>query len=115
MCFLYGCDQMSPTFLRWLQRLIMHDDLIRFYQCREWRHLRLKALERDHYECQVCQRRGKYSKARNVHHLKEVKDRPDLALTLTNLECVCIACHNDIHDKRLKIDKRKPFVSEERW
>ncbi len=101
--------------LRWLEGLIRQNKLIPFYQCKEWRQLRLLALERDNYECQVCKRRGKYRQARNVHHLKEVKDRPDLALTLENLESVCIQCHNEIHDKRLKKDKRKPFVNEERW
>ncbi|WP_437177054.1 HNH endonuclease [Heyndrickxia ginsengihumi] len=89
--------------------------MIPFYQCKEWRQLRVQALERDNYECQECKRRGKYRRGKNVHHIKEVKDRPDLALTLENLETLCIQCHNEIHDKRLKKDKRKPFVNEERW
>jgi len=106
---------MTANFLRWLNQLIAHGRLVKFYQCKEWRILRAEALLRDNYECQVCKSKGKYSKATNVHHIKEVKDRPDLALTLDNLQCVCIACHNDIHDKHLRIDKRKPFVNEERW
>jgi 5-methylcytosine-specific restriction endonuclease McrA len=101
--------------LRWLERLIREDKMIPFYKSKPWRVLRQEALERDNYECQVCKKRGKYSRAQNVHHLKEVKMRPDLALTLDNLESVCIRCHNEIHDKRLKNDKRKPFVNEERW
>ncbi|WP_369126193.1 HNH endonuclease [Kurthia massiliensis] len=32
-----------------------------------------------------------------VHHIKEVKDRPDLALSITNLQTVCRNCHNKIH------------------
>ncbi|MDF2902730.1 MAG: endonuclease family protein [Bacillus sp. (in: firmicutes)] len=59
-------------------------------------------------------KRSKYSRAKNVHHLKEVKMRPDLALTLDNLESVCTS-HNGVHDKLLKKDKRKPFVNEKRW
>jgi 5-methylcytosine-specific restriction enzyme A len=101
--------------LRWLEGLIKQDKLIPFYKCREWRSLRLEALERDNNECQECKRKGKYKRAQNVHHLVEVKDRPDLALTLDNLECVCIPCHNAIHEKRLKNDTRKPFMNEERW
>ncbi|WP_108070770.1 HNH endonuclease [Heyndrickxia sporothermodurans] len=101
--------------LRWLESLIRQDKMIPFYKCKEWRSLRLEALERDNYECQQCKRKGKYTRGQNVHHLREVKDRPDLALTLENLETVCIPCHNAIHDKRLKNDKRKPFVNEERW
>ncbi|NEY20511.1 HNH endonuclease [Bacillus ginsengihumi] len=101
--------------LRWLEGLIREDKMIPFYKWSGWRKKRQEALERDNYECQECKREGKYSRAQNVHHLKEVKDRPDLALTLDNLESVCIQCHNKIHDKRLKKDKRKPFVIEERW
>lgn len=105
----------SSEKLKWLKDLIQKDKLIPFYKSKEWRSLRKEALERDNYECQECKRKGKYSRAKNVHHLKEVKDYPELALTLENLECVCVPCHNEIHEKRLKKDKRKPFVNEEKW
>lgn len=101
--------------LRWLKDLILEDKLVKFYQWCEWRKLRQKALERDNFECQQCKAKGKYKAAQNVHHLKEVKDYPELAMALDNLECVCIQCHNKIHDKRLRIDKRKPFFCEEKW
>lgn len=106
---------MDTNTLSWLLNHIKRDDMIPFYKSRPWRSLRKQALERDNYECQVCKRYGRYRLARNVHHLKEVKVRPDLALTLDNLESVCIQCHNEIHDKRLKVDKRKPFINKERW
>jgi 5-methylcytosine-specific restriction endonuclease McrA len=105
----------SSATLRWLEHLIRQDKLIPFYKCKEWRALRQEALERDNFECQECKRKGRYKRAQNVHHLKEVKARPDLALELNNLECICIACHNAVHDKRLRNDHRKPFVNEERW
>lgn len=101
--------------LQWLRKLILEDKLVKFYQWSAWRKLRQQALERDNYECQECKRLGKYKRAQNVHHLQEVKERPKLAMTLDNLECVCVQCHNKIHDKRLRNDKRKPFVSEEKW
>lgn len=101
--------------LRWLEGLIRQDKLKTFYDSALWKHRRLEALERDNYECQECKRNGKYRRGKNVHHIKEVKDSPDLALTLDNLETLCIQCHNEIHDKRLKKDKRKPFVSPEKW
>ncbi|WP_255294534.1 HNH endonuclease [Bacillus cereus] len=43
-----------------------------------------------HYECQECKRRGKYSKGRNVHHIKQLRNRPDLVYNLSNLEKLCI-------------------------
>lgn len=102
--------------LRWLEGLIRQDKLVKFYQWCEWRKMRLEALERDHYECQICKRKGRYRRAQNVHHIKEVKSRPDLALTLDNLESVCIKCHNEIHGKECNLkNKQKPFVNEERW
>ncbi len=107
---------MDREMLRWIEGLIRQDKLVKFYQCREWRKLRLEALERDHYECQICKRKGKYRRAQNVHHIKEVKSRPDLALTLDNLESVCIKCHNEIHKKEYNLkSKQKPFVNIERW
>lgn len=103
-----------------IKELIREDKLVKFYQCREWYGkdgIRNKALERDNYECQECKRQGKVGQAQNVHHIKEVKDFPSLALVLDNVESVCINCHNKTH-KRLEkyIRKVKPkFVNEERW
>jgi 5-methylcytosine-specific restriction enzyme A len=102
--------------LQTIIQLIKEDKLVKFYQSKAWRGLRLKALQRDNYECQVCKRRGKVSPAQNVHHIKEVKQYPELALVLDNLESICIPCHNEEHD-RLK-DYQKPkqkFWNDERW
>ena len=73
---------MTEEFYRWLLQLIREDRLVKFYQSPKWRRLREKAMKRDHYECQECRRLGKYHRVENVHHIKEVKDRPDLALGL---------------------------------
>jgi 5-methylcytosine-specific restriction enzyme A len=98
-------------------QLIKDGKLVKFYQCKAWRKLRLEALERDHYECQECKRQGKVGPAQNVHHIKEVKDFPQLALVINNVESVCINCHNKEHGRIVKyIRKNKPkFVNEERW
>lgn len=89
-------------------------NLMRFYNSRDWRKLRLEALKRDRYECQRCRANGKYHKAENVHHIKEVKDFPALSLTLDNLESLCIRCHNDEH-KRLDVVRKQKFTNEELW
>lgn len=67
-----------------------------FYLSRGWRRLRLDALQRDHYLCQRCGRRA----ATVVHHIIPVRERPDLKRELSNLECVCDACHNALHPER---------------
>jgi 5-methylcytosine-specific restriction protein A len=98
-----------------LINLIRSGNLMKFYKSRAWMTLRLEALQRDNYECQQCKQRGKYRKADCVHHIKEVKPHPELALTLDNLMSLCNTCHNEIHD-RLEATRSKPkFVNEERW
>lgn len=96
---------------------IYSGQLMKFYKSKEWKALRLKALKRDNNECQACKRLGKYKRAQCVHHLKEVKVVPTLSLTLSNLECLCNACHNKEHDRHEAVmrDKGKRFMNEERW
>ncbi|MBN8236843.1 HNH endonuclease [Halobacillus kuroshimensis] len=103
--------------IRKINQLINENKLVKFYQSKEWRFLRQQALERDSHECQECKRNGRVGSAKNVHHIKEVKKFPWLALNLRNVESVCINCHNKEH-KRLEkyIRKKKPkFMNEERW
>lgn len=100
-------------------KLIESDNLIKFYKCAAWNGvngLRRKALIRDNYECQMCKDKGRYHKAENVHHVLEVKKFPQHAMSLENLLCVCITCHNEIH-KRFDTEEKKDnkFTNEERW
>lgn len=53
-----------------------------FYSWPEWRRLRREVLAVDNCECQECKRRGVYSKASIVHHIRHLRDRPDLALSV---------------------------------
>lgn len=70
-----------------------------FYHTPAWRRLRIQALERDHYLCQACLRKKRFTKATEVHHIKEVEDFPELALTLSNLESLCWPCHEETKNK----------------
>lgn len=66
----------------------------RFYQSPEWRELRARVL-REQPLCAECMRRdGRVVAARHVHHIRERKARPDLALDRSNLEALCPPCHN---------------------
>ena len=84
-----------------------------FYHTREWRKKRADILKRDRYSCQVCRSRGKYARANTVHHIKHLKDAPELALTDENLISLCAACHEDMHPEFRY--KSKGFRNEERW
>lgn len=67
-----------------------------FYLSSSWRLLRKDILQRDHYVCQRCGRTG----ANIVHHIRPVKDHPELKRDPANLETVCERCHNALHPER---------------
>ena len=84
-----------------------------FYHTGEWKRKRAEILQRDHNACQICRAKGRYRKAETVHHVKHLKDCPELALTNENLLSLCSACHEDMHPEY----RHKPtgFVNEEMW
>lgn len=103
--------------LKRIKELIAQDKMIKFYQCAAWygkKGIRNKALQRDNYECQSCKRKGKVKKAEQVHHIKEVKKYPELALVLENTESLCLDCHNEEHE-RFSENNQPKFINEERW
>ena len=78
----------------------------KFYRSKAWEELRLKALERDNYECQHCKEEGNVTvdsvktpgerkeTVLNVDHKYPIEDYPKLALVLDNLQTLCINHHN---------------------
>lgn len=94
-----------------------------FYQSTQWRRLRQKALERDHYECQWCAVEGRVMSADRtileVDHIKELEHYPDLALDLDNLRTLCKEHHNQRHGRfqyrqsKQKLDRL--FRQDEWW
>lgn len=106
----------------YVKKCISDNDIHRFYIWKPWVHVRSKVLEMDHYECQDCKAKGKYTKANTVHHCNYVKKHPDLALeiwytwrgeTKRNLISLCHDCHEERHGYR-KPEGKKP-LTEERW
>lgn len=87
-----------------------------FYLSAAWLHKRADILRRDNRECQSCKRKGKVKRAECVHHIKHLKDRPDLALEDSNLVSLCGTCHNEEHPEKFKKNQSvKKFVNRERW
>lgn len=102
-----------------------------FYNTTEWKHKRLQILDRDLHECQNCRRRlteaaekgialhGEDKKIRaacEVHHVKELKEYPELALVDENLISLCTQCHNIRHGRNPhRFVKRKKRLTEEKW
>ena len=94
----------------YIKRLIKAGKVEQFYFSEEWKELRENVLEDFHNECQECLKHGKLTTSELcVHHVNEVRDRPDLALSRYyidekgerqfNLIPLCKTCHNNIHDK----------------
>lgn len=105
--------------------LIKINKVERFYQTEEWKKLRLEVLEYFHNECQECVKHGRYTRADCVHHVNELRHRPDLALSRyfidengkrqANLIPLCNTCHNVVHDKLYKYSRQNKFENEEKW
>lgn len=64
----------------------------RFYAGVPWRKLRLAFL-REHPTCDECGKLGRVELATDVHHVRERRDHPGLALDPDNLQALCKRCH----------------------
>ena len=114
---------MVTTQTKEIQRLVDEDKTNNFYQLAEWKRLREKVLRMDHYECQLCKAKGRHRRGQIVHHIKHLKDRPDLALSMWDgderqLITVCKQCHEESHpesQRQYRMSEQEGFVNEERW
>lgn len=114
----------SETRLLQLQAMIAEGTSDRFYDWPEWKKIRRDILDLDNHECQICKQRHRVGSGDLVHHVKHLKNRPDLALSIFDpdtgerqLLSVCRPCHEEQHPERMR---RKGFVfvpplTEERW
>lgn len=111
---------------QWIRELIAENRLYRFYKCDEFKAVRNIVLEKYHNECKHCMERGIYTPAKVVHHVNEVRERPDLALSLyyrdsngevkENLIPLCQNCHEIEHGRAYKGRKDdRPAVDETKW
>lgn len=71
-----------------------------FYHKTAWRKIRLMALQRDHYLCQACLKKGIVTIATEVHHLQPLEQFPSLGLELSNLQSLCWQCHEDTKPRK---------------
>lgn len=105
--------------------LIKIKSVEKFYKTPEWQKIKAEVLKEQHYECQICKRKGKYKRADTVHHCKFVRLFPQLALSKTyiddkgiervNLIAICKTCHNKAHPEKLNKNNKPKFTNEERW
>ena len=109
--------------LRQLRELIAQGREWLFYSWPEWKSKRAEVLQLDRNECQRCRAKGRYKRGTIVHHVKHLRDRPDLALSITDpdtgerqLVTVCKSCHEAEHPEAFWQNLPKtPPLTEERW
>jgi 5-methylcytosine-specific restriction endonuclease McrA len=108
---------MTNEILTWIKYLIATNQVIRFYKSTIWQKKKKEIWIRDNYECQECKKEGlvtlKQHTKLDIHHIKELKQYPELALDNNNLKTVCVRHHNILDNKCIK--KEKEYDNEERW
>lgn len=114
------------TLAQWIRELEARGKLWEFYQTLEWRRLRAEVIAEFHNQCTDCLAKSPavLTRPTTVHHVREVKDRPDLALSKSyrdadgsmkrQLVPLCDECHNARHG-RFHGAKPKPQLNDERW
>lgn len=112
----------SALRLKELSALVVAGREAAFYGWPEWLTLRENVLKLDRYECQRCrQEKHRYRRAKIVHHVKHLRDRPDLALSIWDggerqLVSVCKGCHEELHPESQRQFKRiRAPLTAERW
>lgn len=81
---------------------------ISFYNSKAWKRVRYQALVRDNHLCVHCYAQERFTPAEMVDHIIEVKDNPNLKLSLENLQSLCNPCHNrKTSSERMKRIQRK--------
>ena len=113
----------SQSRLVQLRVLVETDRAALFYWWPEWQRLRGDVLQLDRFECQHCKAKGRYSRATIVHHVKHLRDRPDLALSIWDpdsgerqLVSLCNRGHEEEHPEALrKFEAKKEPLTAERW
>lgn len=76
------------------------------YRDKRWPALRLMAKRRDGFMCVRCGARSRLE----VDHIKPVRDAPELAFDLRNLQTLCGGCHA----KKTRIEAGHPELTPER-
>lgn len=74
-----------------------------------WKALRMQALERDEWRCVRCGEPRRLE----VDHIEPVRDRPDLAFNLGNLQVLCGRCH--ARKTRIEVGLGQPNPAREAW
>lgn len=79
------------------------------YRSSRWKAVRLQVKRRDGWKCVECGERSRIE----VDHIKPIRDAPELAFEITNLQCLCIRCH--ARKTRLEIGLGRVDPERDKW
>lgn len=114
---------MTPDKLTRLMALLSAGKENVWYNSGDWKAVKAAVRKIDHDDCLICKAMGRRRAAHIVHHVRHLRDRPDLALSIYDpdtgarqLISVCKDCHEMLHPEaqRQYRPHGKP-VTEERW
>ena len=93
-------------------------DRKKLYNSKTWKNIREIKMRDSNHECERCKSLGEttgYHTGRqlDIHHIKPLEERPDLAYELDNLMVVCKNCHNYLEGRHWKQKEKK--WNDERW
>lgn len=74
-----------------------------------WKATRLKVLDRDEWACVQCGRQDRLE----VDHIQPVRDRPDLAYVMDNLQALCGPCH--ARKTRIEVGHKPLSSQRQQW
>jgi 5-methylcytosine-specific restriction endonuclease McrA len=94
--------------------LIAEGRTAEFYNSKGWRRLSHKIIRAAHGECRMCSDAHRLTPAVLVHHIKHLREHPELAYTESNLMPLCHDCHERIHRRGIYAT-REGFSNEEKW
>ena len=88
----------------------MQDYAKTFYKSKAWQACRESYLKQKHGLCEQCIKRGIYTPADTVHHVRHITPDnitdPSVTLNPENLMALCRDCHAEMHKgkRRYKVD-----------
>jgi 5-methylcytosine-specific restriction endonuclease McrA len=97
-----------------IRSLIEADRTDVFYNSKAWRRLSHRIINAAHKECRICKQEHRLTRAVLAHHIKPLREHPELAYEPSNLMPLCHDCHERIHGRGI-YQKPKGFTNEERW
>ena len=62
----------------------------------QWRKLS-ERIRKERPLCEICYEKGKVTPSEHVHHIVEISADPSRRLDVTNLQAICVPCHNFLH------------------